>query len=109
MVRADLTPASLHMFIGLRAKGSPQTVSRDRAGKNSCTGGAGQGSAPYWVRIVRTGSNLTTYYSANGVTWNKATSKNIAFGSTVYLGFVVCSDSAGLQSATFDSPTLTSP
>lgn len=106
MVRADLTPGSPHMFIGVRAKASPQTVSRERADQNGSTGGAGSASAPCWVRITRIGNRITTHRSSNGVTWNKAGSKTIVLGSTVYLGFAVCSDFDGLQNATFDSPAL---
>lgn len=108
MVRATLDPGSPHLFIGLRAKGSPQAIMRDRVGRKSGAGGAGSGGAPYRVRITRVGNTFTTYRSADGVKWNKVKSKNnFLLGATVYLGFAVSSDGAGLQNATFETPVLT--
>lgn len=103
MVRADLTPGSPHMFLGLRASASPQMIVRNRAGRASDIMNAGSGTTPQFLTITRTGKTLTADHSANGRTWTRVgTKKNIALGATVYVGFAVCSDGEGLQTATFE-------
>lgn len=105
MVRGDLTDGSAHMFIGPKAKGPVQMVARERADRASDTLNAGRGSAPQWVRVTREGSVLTSFRSEDGVTWSKVRSKTIPLGASVYIGLAVCSDEAGLQSASFDNVT----
>ncbi len=107
MIRADLTPGSPHMFMGLRANAPLQMVSRNRANRASDTVNAGPGPAPYFVKITRVGNTLTAYRSANGLTWTKVRSKKtISLGAAVYIGFAVCSDDQALQTATFDNGIL---
>lgn len=106
MIRADLSPGAPHIFIGPKAKGPMQMISRNRADRGTDNANAGAASVPYWVRITREGGVLTTYRSPDGVTWSKVRSKNtVTLGSAVYIGLAVCSDQDGLLSATFDSVT----
>jgi glucose/arabinose dehydrogenase/regulation of enolase protein 1 (concanavalin A-like superfamily) len=108
MIRADLSAGAPHVFIGPKAKGPMQMISRNRADRASETAGAGAAPVPYWVRVTREGGVLTAFRSADGVTWSKVRSKNtITLGSTVYIGLAVCSDQNGLLSATFDNVTAT--
>ena len=64
--------------------------------------------APYWVRLVRSGSTFSAYASADGTTWTIVGSQTIAMGTTIDVGLAVTShDSGTLATATFDHVTVT--
>ena len=82
----------------------------------STTGSATSGSrtaglvAPYWVRVVRSGSTFTGYYSADGVTWTQQGTVTISMANNVYIGLVVSSRvGSELNTATFDNVSVTTP
>jgi regulation of enolase protein 1 (concanavalin A-like superfamily) len=57
-----------------------------------------------WVRLVRSGSTVTAYSSADGSTWTQVGTATITFTDPVTAGLIVCSHSAGqLGTATFDN------
>jgi hypothetical protein len=59
--------------------------------------------APYWVKLVRSGSVLGGYYSPDGVTWTAAFSVLISMTNPAFVGLAVSSGSSGtLSTATFD-------
>jgi hypothetical protein len=61
-------------------------------------------SAPYWVKIVRSGSTLSGYVSPNGSTWTLVGSDTIAMPTNVLVGLAVTSHNAGLLATdTFDN------
>ena len=85
-------------------------------------------TAPYWVKIVRSGSTFTSYRSADGVSWTTIGSDTITMAANVYVGLPLTShndsvlgasslDSVGITSGNSstilrleaESPTLTSP
>jgi regulation of enolase protein 1 (concanavalin A-like superfamily) len=81
----------------------------------STTGGL---TAPYWVRLARSGNVITGYRSADGVTWVAQGSITIAMGTSVYVGLEADShDNSALNTATFghvavlqsSSPTIATP
>jgi hypothetical protein len=65
-------------------------------------------SAPYWVKVVRSGNTFTSYRSANGTTWALIGSQTISMAPNVYIGLGVTSHNDGtLCTATFDNVTAT--
>lgn len=71
-------------------------------------GGASGPTAPYWVRLVRSGDSFTGYTSADGVTWIQigTSSITIPMGSSALQGLVVAAHNNSLLStATFDNVT----
>ena len=63
-------------------------------------------TAPYWVKLVRSGNTFTGYRSANGVTWAQQGTTTIAMGTTVYVGLAVTAhNNSSLCAATFDNVT----
>ena len=65
-------------------------------------------TAPYWVKVVRTGNNIAGYSSSNGLNWTPLGSVTISMGANVYLGLGVTSHSDGVScTATFDHVTAT--
>lgn len=66
--------------------------------------------APYWIRLVRSGSTFTGYSSADGVTWAQQGTVTISMASNAYVGLVVSSrTNSALCTATFDNVSVTSP
>jgi hypothetical protein len=64
-------------------------------------------SAPYWVRLTRTGNSFAAYYSANGSSWTQfGGTQNIAMGTGATIGLAATSHiSATLCTATFNNVT----
>jgi len=108
MIRETLNADSKHssMFVtpgnGVAAQGRLTTGA---ASVNANTTGL---AAPYWVKVVRTGSTFKAYYSSNGSTWTLAGSQSITMGSSVYIGLGVTShNDSTLCTAVFDNVTAT--
>ena len=55
----------------------------------------GSGTAPYWVKIVRSGSTFSAYKSTTGSTWTLVGSQSITMTSTIYVGLAVTSHNDG--------------
>jgi regulation of enolase protein 1 (concanavalin A-like superfamily) len=61
-----------------------------------------------WLKLTRSGSTITAYDSADGVTWNLVGSSTVALTDPVTIGFFVCSHSANnLNTSTFDNVSVT--
>ena len=83
-----------------------------RTATNGSTSGSRTASlvAPYWVRVVRSGSTFTGYFSPDGVTWTQQGTVSISMASNVYIGLVVSSrNNSQLCTATFDNVSITTP
>jgi regulation of enolase protein 1 (concanavalin A-like superfamily) len=66
------------------------------------------GAAPYWVRLVRSGSTFTAYRSPDGITWKQSGSSTISMTATVYIGLAVCSkNTTTLNTSTFTNVSVT--
>ena len=62
-------------------------------GCSSLHGGGQQ--APYWVRLIRSGSTLLGYSSADGAQWNLIGSDDVELGDIVYFGLCVTAHNDG--------------
>ncbi len=49
------------------------------------------GSAPQWLKLVRSGGTFTSYKSSDGVTWSQVGTMTISMASTIYVGLDVSS------------------
>ena len=63
----------------------------------------------YWVKLVRSGSNFSGYYSTDGNTWyQQGSTTSISMTDPIYLGLAVCSHVSGTPcTATFDNVSVT--
>ncbi|MBU6409051.1 MAG: heparin lyase I family protein, partial [Verrucomicrobia bacterium] len=62
---------------------------------------------PQWVKIVRSGSTFTGYYSADGSTWTQIASTNVTMATSATAGLAVTShDTASANTATFDNVSI---
>jgi fibronectin type 3 domain-containing protein len=63
---------------------------------------------PYWLKIERKGTVITSYTSQDGTSWSPTVSSD--FGNlppTVYIGLFVCSGNATPNTATFENVAFT--
>jgi len=113
MIRSSLNANSARksafMFSGGAIANQGQRLS-DGAAPSSSPFGSGL-SVPIWLRLVRTGTVVSTSYSTNGTTWltlgANTTLSNL--GTTAYVGMYVCSNTAASGNpayARFDNVTL---
>jgi len=91
MIRETLVAGSKHALIDLTPTSGAEFLRRaDTGGSTVATKRYGV-AAPYWVRLVRSGSTFSGYVSSNGTTWTLVGSSTIAMNSTVYVGLIVSS------------------
>jgi hypothetical protein len=65
--------------------------------------------APTWFRLQRAGNTFTAWQSTDGRTWFAiGTPVTVSMGATYYVGLAVSSNSSNVNTATYDSVTVTS-
>jgi hypothetical protein len=84
---------------------------RTAAGGSTTEPGNATATLPYWVKVSRSGSTLSSYVSPNGVSWTQlGTSQTITMNQSVYVGLAVTSGSTtALATATFDNVSISTP
>lgn len=91
MIRESLTAESRHaMMVTTPGRGYAFQRRPETGGYSVHTSGGG-GSAPVWLRLVRSGDLFEAYRSANGSSWTRVGSDTIPMGETVYVGLAVTS------------------
>jgi regulation of enolase protein 1 (concanavalin A-like superfamily) len=91
MIRASLNANSAHAF-ALVSAGKGTAFQRRKANGGESTNTTGPAArAPYWVRLVRSGTTVTAYVSSNGTSWSSLGSDTIALGTTAYVGIATTS------------------
>jgi FtsP/CotA-like multicopper oxidase with cupredoxin domain len=108
MMRETLTNNSIYAMMVLSpAKAANFQRRLTTGGTHTATAGA-MVTAPYWVKLVRSGSTISGFISADGTTWIQVGSDTITMASTIYVGLPVTShDSTRLCTATFDGINVT--
>lgn len=108
MIRESLAPGSRHAFMIVSpGKGLAFQRRVETNGISTNTAG-GAGTAPYFVKLTRTGTTIVASVSPNGSTWTTVGSDTIAMAPTVYVGLAVSSHVAGtLATATFTNTAVT--
>jgi PKD repeat protein len=103
MIREDLTAGSKYAMMAVTSGGLLFQY-------RSATGGTGgyqlyrSGTAPYWIKLVRSGSVLTGYASPDGAAWTMVGSANIAMANSTFVGMAVTSHNDGtLSTAAYDN------
>jgi regulation of enolase protein 1 (concanavalin A-like superfamily) len=108
MVRDTLDAGSMHDSIFMTPTNGVSSQYRASTGGTSGVKTVAGPSAPYWLKIVRSGSTLSNYASADGVTWTLIATRTISLGETVYVGLAVTAhNSDRLCTATFDNVSIT--
>ena len=107
MIRASTSAGAAHgMMMVTPGKGLAFQRRTASGGATTHSGGAAA-TAPYWVRLTRTGTTVRAYQSANGSSWTLVGSDTIALGATALVGLAVSSHVDGsLASAAFTSVSV---
>jgi hypothetical protein len=99
---AFVTPASPGNGIALQWRSA-------QGAESDWTGSPIPGNAPYFLKLVRTGSTFTAYASPNGRSWTSLGSTVIPMSTQIYVGLAVSSnDTSTLNKSTFNHVTVTS-
>lgn len=95
MFRETLTPTSKHAMTDVTPAAGAEFLSRS-AVSGVTVADVTTGTAPKWVRIVRSGNIFTSYISDSGTTWTQlGTPKTITMANTIYVGMAVTSHANG--------------
>ncbi len=102
MMRESLNANARHAFMMVTpGKGLAFQRRTTTGGKSTHTSG-GTGTAPYYLKLTRTGNTFSARKSRDGVTWSLVGSQSISMASTIYIGVAVSSHVDGvLADATF--------
>jgi regulation of enolase protein 1 (concanavalin A-like superfamily) len=110
MIRGSLASGSPHA--SMFATGASGWAFQRRASNDgwSSHSSGPSGTSPGWVRLVRTGDQISAYYSTDGSSWSLVDSDSISLPGTFYVGLAVTShnDSAS-ATARFTGVSVTTP
>jgi hypothetical protein len=109
MMRETLASNASHasMFV-TPGKGLAFQRRTSTGGASTNTSGGG-GTAPMWVRMVRSGSTFSAYVSSSGSSWTLVGTDTISMPSTIYVGLALTShDDTALATATYDNVSVSS-
>ena len=111
MFRNTLAARCANAFLAMTPGNGATFQSRSSTNGNTNWMNTSGLSAPYWVRLTRSGNNFTAYRSANGVDWTQiGSTAAITMNSTVYVGLAVTSHSSGnLCTSIFSNVSVTTP
>ena len=106
MIRESLAANAANVFVGVTPGNGVTWQYRSTTGGVTSTNTTTSLSAPYWVKLVRSGNMFTGYCSPDGASWTLVGSATFSMASTAYVGLAVTShDSYTLSTATFDHVT----
>lgn len=97
MIRSTLAANSAHAFALVSAANGVHFQRRGAAGAVSTSTAASTMLPPAWVRAVRTGNTVTTYWSTTGTSWTTIGSVTLPLGASAYVGIAVTSHNAGAR------------
>ena len=104
MARDSMDPGAANVLIAV-TPGNGVTWQYRSSDGGGCNNNTASGGAPYWVKLVRSGTTFTGYYSPNGTTWTQVASTTLT--NISYIGLAVTShNSSSLCAATFDNVSV---
>ena len=108
MIRETLAANSAYVDAVFLPNGTLQCQSRSVAGQSAVTNLSTNGfTAPYWVKLVRSGTTFTSFVSANGTSWTREATVAVAMASSMYVGMPLSSNNTGaLCTAMFDNVSV---
>jgi regulation of enolase protein 1 (concanavalin A-like superfamily)/uncharacterized membrane protein len=112
MIREALTADSTHAYVTYEPAPGASIYFFDRPTTGAATSYQTTpiSALPYWVKLVRSGSNFSGYISADGTNWVQVgTAVTITMAQNVYIGLAVsANNNSVVATATFDSVSIDS-
>ena len=103
MIRGDLSAQSAHAFAMLSSSGVSFRY-RANAAESSSTSSSTTATTPQWLRLVRSGTEVSGYFSADGRSWRSIGTATIGLSARVYIGLAVSAHSStAVASAVFSN------
>jgi regulation of enolase protein 1 (concanavalin A-like superfamily) len=109
MIRSTLDANSKNVFTGITPSYGITFQNRaSNGGSTTATNVVSGLTAPYWVRLKREGDVVSSYRSADGVTWTQTgTNLTTSLGTNIYIGLAVSSHTTSfLASGEFKNVTV---
>jgi regulation of enolase protein 1 (concanavalin A-like superfamily) len=97
MIRTSLAGNSAHAYALVSATNGVHFQRRATAGATSLSTPASTSLPPAWVKAVRTGNTVTTYWSATGSSWTTIGSVTLPLNASAYVGIAVTSHNTGAR------------
>jgi len=97
MIRSTLAANSAHGFALVSAANGVHFHRRATAGGISSSTAASTSLPPAWVKAVRSGNTVTTYWSATGSSWTTIGSVTLPLNASAYVGIAVTSHNSGAR------------
>jgi glucose/arabinose dehydrogenase len=108
MIRETLTAGSAHAMTVITPSEGVVFQRRKTTGGTTVTTSGAFVSAPYWVKIVRSGSTFSSYSSSDGTNWIFIGSDTVTMGTSAFVGLPLTShNNTVLCTAAFDNVTVT--
>jgi len=107
MLRQSLTADSIHGMMVITPGNGASFQWRSTSGGSMSSSQVTGVSAPYWVKLVRSGNGFSGYISADSNTWRQVgATQTITMTDPVYAGLAVSAhNNSSLCTATFDNVT----
>ncbi|HLP75852.1 MAG TPA: hypothetical protein VK327_02960, partial [Candidatus Paceibacterota bacterium] len=104
MIRASTNADAANAFIAVTPGNGVTFQYRSTAGGLNNFASTPGLTAPYWIKLVRSGNTFTGYRSENGVTWTQQGTATFTMTATAYVGLGLTShNNSSLCTATFDN------
>lgn len=110
MFRESLAANAEHVTLALSPDGWTRMLYRELTGGATATTQNTNGSpAPYWIKLVRAGSQFTGYRSPDGVQWTQVGTQSLpGMAASIYVGLAVTArDNTKLNTSSFDNVSVT--
>ena len=108
MIRESLSANSRNTTLFLSPSNGVSLQGRTAtAGLSVTVGGISNLVAPQWIELVRSGSNMNAYESADGINWVWVGTQTNRMASSYYIGLAVSSkNNSVLNTSTFDNVSI---
>ena len=109
MIRDTLATNSKQIFMGMSGTNTYRWVRRASTGGSNATTNSSTGTVPNtWVRLVRSGTTITSYKGTDGTTWTAVGSTTVTMAANCYIGLAVSSGSTTtLNTSQFSNLSVT--
>ena len=109
MFRESTLANSAHVSMQVNPNGSVDFTYRTAAGASSADAGWTGIGTPKWVKLVRSGTSFSGYYSSNGTSWTQlGTAITIPLSNDMLAGMAVSAvNNSALNTSTIDNVSLT--
>src|SRR5262249_32649909 len=107
MIRESLTPDSAQADVVVSPGKGVVFQRRDNTGGGSINTAGPLATAPWWVKLTRSGSTFNAYQSPDGTSWSQIGSDNINMSNNVFIGLAVTAhNNSALCASTIDNVSV---